>query len=344
MKFKLLAIVVLIVGLFNIGISCAFNNNNSQATLVEVARVKLEPFAREITVTGSLRANKGIIVRPEIAGRITDKYFTSGQLVKAGTPLIQINKSILTAQLRQDQASLILAKQNYDRGVKLSKTHYISKADMDDLTSKLNEADAQVGQDQASLDQSLIRAPFAGRLGLSLVELGDYIDVGQDIVSLQAIDPIEIEFSVPEVYLSNLVIGEEVKVISASYPNEIFRGKIYAIDATINLNSRSILARATLPNPNNKLLPGGFAQVKLNLTNNMTALIIPQVAAIYDAGQAFVYKIVGNKVYKTRVILGERDHENVIVRSGLNANDLIVTAGQLNIEDGSMVKFVAQGK
>jgi membrane fusion protein, multidrug efflux system len=325
-------------------VALATNNSSVPAVLVEVTRVKLQPFAREITVTGSLRANKGITVRPEIAGRITQKYFTSGQMVKIGTPLIQINKDILTAQLHRDQATLTYNQKTYDRYLALAKKGYVSQADLDSQKSALDTSKATVASDHATLDQSLVKAPFTGRLGLSSIDLGDYVNAGQDIVTLQAIDPIEVEFSVSEVYLSNLFVGEKIKIISDAYPNQVFVGKIYAIDAAINTSSRSVAARAALPNPNNKLLPGAFVQTKLDLTNNSNALIIPQVAAIYDAGQAFVYKVVGNKAYRTRVILGERDRENVVVRSGLNANDLIVTAGQLNIDNGSTVKFAMQVK
>jgi membrane fusion protein (multidrug efflux system) len=331
--------ILFIAIIFIFATAFAGNNDNSQAVLVEVTKVKLQPFARAITVTGSLRANKGITVKSEIAGRITQKYFTSGQIVKAGTRLIQINKDILTAQLHQDQAALVYNKKTYDRYLELAKKGYISQAELDHQKSALDTSKATVDSDLATLDQSLIRARFAGRLGLSQVDLGDYVNVGQDIVTLQAIDPIEVEFSVSEVYLSNLYVGEQVKIISDAYPQQVFLGKIYAIDATVEANSRTISARATLPNPDSKLLPGAFVQVKLDLTRNVNALIVPQVAVIYDAGQAFVYKIVGNKAYKTRVILGERDQANVVIRSGLNANDLVVIAGQLNIDNGSVVKY-----
>lgn len=332
--------IAAIVALFFANLAFAApNNQGNKSVLVEIAKVELKPFHKQLTVTGSLRAHQGIMVRPETAGRITQIYFKSGDTVQAGTPLVQLYKNEVEAKLQQSQAELQLAKQNYARMTTLHKTHVISEAEFDDVASKFNAANGKAAEYQSQLEQTLIRAPFNGRLGLSAVSLGDYVNIGQNLVSLQMIDPIEVEFNVAETYLSNIAVNQNVMAVSRAYPNQTFTGTIYAIDAEINVNNRSVAVRATIPNMNNKLLPGGFVEVNLDLTGKEPSLIIPQVAVFYDVGQANVYKIVGNKALKTKIKLGERDQENVVVVEGLNVNDVVVSAGQLNLEDGAMVKY-----
>lgn len=346
----LLANMFLVVGLFCIGTTFAEAKDkdkvavDEKSVLVETAVVQLQPLSKQITLTGSLRANQGIIVRPEVAGRITQIYFKSGSVVVAGTPLVMLNQDILLAELQQSQAELQLERQNYARMHSLYKTLSISHAEFDTVTSKLNAAIAKVAQCQARLDQTLIKAPFVGKLGLSSVSLGDYVDAGQEIVGLAAIDPIEVEFSVPQVYLANLTMGQNVIVVSDSYVGQKFAGQIYAIDEHVNLSNRTIAARATIPNAAGKLLPGTFVEVQLNFANKAPVLVIPQVAVLYNAGQAYVYRAIKDKAAKTKVILGERDRENVVVVEGLNVHDTVITAGQLNLEDGSKIKFAQAEK
>ena len=314
------------------------------ATPIEASKVELKALSKQIVVTGSLRASQGIMLRPEVAGRITEIYFKSGDMVAVNTPLIQLNKSIVLAQLQQSHAELELAQQNYKREDELYKTHTVSKADYDDIASKLNTAQAKVSEAQAQLDLTLIKAPFSGKLGLSAVNVGDYLNIGQDIVNLEAIDPIEVEFNVPQVYLSAINVGTIVQIKSDAYPKNIFYGNIYATDATMNLNNRTFAVRATIPNKDAKLLPGIFVEVTLNIAGTTSAIIVPQVAIFYDVGEPYVYKVVADKTVKTKVVLGERDQENVEITAGLKANDIVVTAGQLNVGNNSPVKILGAPK
>lgn len=317
----------------------AVNNPSDHGISVEVATVQSKPFHKQIIVPGSLRAHQGIVVRSEVDGRITNIYFKSGDIVVVDAPLVQLYKDVVAARLQQSQAELQLAKQDYARMAELYKTHTVSTAEFDKAAAKLNVEAGKAAEYQAQLKQTLISAPFSGRLGLSAVSLGDYVKVGQNIASLQMIDPIEVEFEAPEIYLSNISVGQSVAVTSRSYAKQVFDGKIYAIDSEINMNNRSIIARATIPNVNNKLLPGGFVEVRIDLTRKEPSLVIPQIAVFYDVGQAYVYRVVNNKAIKTKVKLGDRDRENVVVLEGLAANDVVVSAGQLNITDGAAVKY-----
>lgn len=345
--YKLASTAFLIISLFSAGITIAQakdKGSKGQAILVETAPAQLQTFKNQITVTGTLRASQGIVIRPEVAGKIAQIYFKSGTMVSAGTPLVQLNQDVISTQLQQYQSDLQLAQQNYARMRELYKTHTIARVDFDTVASKLTTATAKVAEFKAQLDQTLIKAPFAGKLGLSSISLGDYVKIGQDIVSLEAIDPIEVEFDVPQVHLNDLSVGQNITITSDAYAGQKFVGKIYATDAQINLGNRTIAVRATIPNTAGTLLPGAFVEVQLDFTSKTLTLIIPQVAVIYDAGQTFAFKVVGDKVVKTKVTLGSRDKENVTVLSGLIANDMVVTAGQLNIEDGSIIKLANSKK
>lgn len=338
-------IFLFVVCLINVGF-CNFANANNKGkpllpVLVEAAKVRQQAFGKQITVMGSLRANQGIVLRPEVAGHITKIYFKSGDMVSEGAPIVQLNDNVIQAQLQQAQALLGFAEQGYQRMAKLYQTHTISSADFDDVVSKLNAARAKVKEYQANLSQTLLVAPFAGKLGLSAVSLGDYIKVGQDIVSLEAIDPIEVEFNLPQIYLSKVFVGQAIKIFADTYVGKVFMGNIYAIDSVVNLNNRSFAVRAVIPNKDSKLLPGTFVEVNLDFTDKNLSFVIPQVAVFYEEGQNYVYKIIdGKRVIKTRITLGERDKENIVVLSGLSINDTVVTAGQLNLEDGANVKVV----
>ena len=322
----------------------AMENKNVGAIAVEATPAQYQFFKKRITATGSLRANQGVTIRPEISGRVTQIFFKSGSLVKAGDPLVQLDKDIVSAKLQQSQAELELTKQNYVRTKKLYQTHDVSKAMLDDVFARYNEALAEVSSYEAQYNQALIKAPFSGRLGLSSINLGDYLEVGQKIVSIENIDPIEVEFSIPENYLNYIGVGQDISITSDSYKEQSFSGKVYALDAEIDVNNRSIAARASIPNTDNKLIPGGFVEVNLDLVSKNKVLIVPQTAVSYDVDQTDVYKIVAGKAVKTKVTLGERDKENVVVLNGLNDGDVVVTAGQLNIDNGSDVKVVSASK
>lgn len=317
------------------------NKDKPQSVLVEAKAAQLQSFKKQLTVTGTLRANQGIIVRPETSGRIKQIYFKSGTMIAAGAPLIQLNQDIIAAQVQQSEAELQLAKKNYARMQELFKTRTIARAEFDEVAAKLTTASAKFAENKAALNQTLIKAPFTGKLGLSAVSLGDYVNAGQETVSLEAIDPIEVEFSVPQIYLGNLATGQPITITSDAYAAQKFTGQIYAIDALVNLSNRTIAVRASIPNSNGKLLPGTFVEVHLDFTSNKSILVIPQTAVMYDEGEAYVFKLVGDKAIKTKVMIGERDKTNVAVLSGLNVNDMIVTAGQLNIDDGSSIKVTS---
>lgn len=310
---------------------------NIPPTLVETTVVKLTDKQQQVSATGTLNAIPGIVVKPEISGRITKIYFKSGDAVAAKAPLIEIYPDVIKAQLAQAQASQQLTKLNYDRASKLIKTHDISEADFDKSRADYKAAQASVNQALALLEQTTIRAPFAGKLGLSQVNLGDYVSAGTDIVNLQSIDPIYVDFSIPEVYLSKVAVGQSLNIRNTAYPNVIFKGKVEALESAINQANRTLMLRASIPNKDGKLLPGAFVEVALQVNVEQKVIEIPQTAIVFSPEGNFLYRVLDNKAVRTMVTLGDRDADSVIIKNGLNVGDVVITSGQLKIQDGSPV-------
>lgn len=336
--------------LFAVVLSCACasfaKNKPEQKTppaFVETTRVTLSGNQQNISSTGDVVANPGIIVRSEIAGRITQIFFKPGEKVVAGAPLIEIYPDVIKAELAQCQADLKLKQLSFERKAKLYETRTVSKAEYDDALAGLNSAKAKVDEANAKLRQTLLTASFSGRVGINLVNLGDYVNMGQDLVSLQALDPIYIDFSIPEMYAHQVRVNQEISVTSEASPNEIFKGTVLAIDPLADSKTRSIKIRGIVPNKEEKLLPGTFVEVTLLTGKQQQAIKIPQTAIVYDAAGNYVYKVVDGHAKKTTVILGERDGTDILVKQGLNVGDVVVIAGQLKIAmDGAMVIMAPQ--
>lgn len=306
-------------------------------TAVEAVKVKAQNWQQQISATGTLLATQGAVLRSEIIGRVTQIYFQPGQTLAEGAPLMDINPAMLESQLQAQQAQLKLNQANYRRGAQLYRKQLFAKAELDRLLASLNASKAEVSSAQAKLAQAKVRAPFAGKVGLNKVNLGDYVAVGQDLVSLQASDAMRIDFNVPEIYASQLVVGQPVTIRVASFPGQLFRGKLSGIDSIIDPKTRSISVRAHIPNKEQKLLPGGFAEVNLFLGQSRAVLTVPQQAVVYEQGKTFVFKIVANKAVKVAVTVAKRIGNDMIVDQGVTANDQIVTAGQIKLMDQAPV-------
>lgn len=305
---------------------------------VETMKVEMSNDQKKILATGSVVSNPGIVVRPEAAGRVTQIFFKPGEKITVGTPIIEINPDTVKAELAQAQAQLKLKQLNYARYSQLYQSHTVSKAEFDQSQADLDSAKAQVDQKNAQLRQLIITAPFSGRLGINLVNLGDYVTVGQDIVSLQALDPIYVDFAVPEINAHNVAVNQQVLISSDAIPNAVFNGTVFATDPLVNTKTRSLNVRAIVPNKEEKLLPGTFAEVTLLYGAKESKIKIPQTAIVSEATGNFVYKAVNNKAVKTPVTLGDRDVQNIIITDGLKVGDVIVTAGQLKIAfDGAPI-------
>jgi len=306
-------------------------------TMVNTATVTTSAWQPKIDVTGKLVAHQGIVVKSEIAGRITNIKFHSGDFVHKGDPLIQINADFLLADKKLLETDLHLSKTEYTRKKDLYKKHAISKSDLDIATAHLKADEAKIEKIDIQLQQTQVKAPFTGHLGLRKVSLGDYVTPGQAIVNLQAINPVYVDFDVSETTLSKLKKSQTVALHSPSYPNEKFQGTIKAFESIINPGSQSLTVRAEIANKNGYLIPGSFVGVSLFLNAKKQVVMIPQTAIIYSVDGDFVFKTDGQTATKTKVVLGARTNDSVIIKDGLTAGDKIVTIGSMKLFNGAKI-------
>jgi len=307
---------------------------------VEVAQVKVDTVKEEVSTIGTLKPDESVVIKSEVAGRIQAIEFTEGQKVEAGAPLILLDASEYKALLEQNNATLVLNKQSYDRIKDLFNKQLTSRQTLDEAKSKLDESKAKLAVDKVRLDKMTIKAPFSGILGLREVSQGAYIIPDQPLVRLDKLDTIKLDFKVPEIYLSKINRGQTVTVILDSFPAKEFTGKVYAMDLAVEEESRTLLLRAKLPNPNLELQGGLFARVKLVLSQREKALLIPEQAIVPQGGDSFVFKIQEDKAILTKIKLGQRRTGDVEVIEGLNANDFVITAGQMKLRPNATVTIV----
>lgn len=307
--------------------------------LVEVAIAEVMSANREITAFGTLNSDEAVVVTAEIAGRITEIAFAEGQRAKAGQVLVRLDRSILEAQRDRAEASLTLSRANRERSNVLLRDEAISQREWDEASAKWRLDEASLRLAQAQLDKTVLRAPFEGVLGLRYVSVGEYVQSGQPIVSLDDTDLLKVDFRVPEVFSSNLMIGQTVEVGVDAAPERTFYGKVYAIDPRVDASGRSLLIRGKIPNSDRLLRPGMFARVLLVIEEKLNALMIPEQAIISQGGGQIVYKVVDGKVVEVAVTVGLRRRGLVEIKEGLTPGDTVITAGQIKVRPGSPVKW-----
>lgn len=312
-------------------------------SMVSVAPAVLQPWQQQIPATGTLTAMQGVMLKSEVPGRITKIYVDSGASVTTGDPLLDIDPGIMQAQLASAIAKAQLSAGDYTRALELFHRGALSKQDLDTALSTKQADAAAVNQAQAQLAQYEIHAPFSGKLGLRQYNLGDYVTAGQALINLQALDPLRVDFTIPENFLGQIQVGDKILLQSDAIPNQTRTGNITAIDSAIDPTTRTIALRALIPNPDQKLLPGGFAQVTLLAGQVHMLPTIPQIAVVYDATGSYVYVVVNQHAIKTPITVGQQNNDQVSVTSGLKVNDQVVVAGQLKIGDGSPVMVMPPG-
>ncbi|MDO6563584.1 efflux RND transporter periplasmic adaptor subunit [Amphritea sp. 1_MG-2023] len=303
----------------------------------EVVRVKTEPLVHMIEAVGSLKANESIILRPEQSGAIEKVLFTEGTSVKAGAKLIVLESSLYQAQLQESKAKVNLSRIDYQRADSLVKKRVGSQQDKDASLAQLQVNQAQQAVAQTRLNKMTLTAPFDGVLGLRQFSPGDYVNIGQDLVELTDMHIMKVDFNVPENQLSNIKTGQTIKVLIDALPGESFSGSIYAISPSINDRSHNIAIRAKIENRDNLLRPGLFARIQIMTHTNPNAIMVPEEAIIPKNNDFFVMTVEDDKINMVQVELGIRRHGAVNITSGLNVDQVIVTAGQLKLFPGSPV-------
>lgn len=316
-----------------------FSNKSSDApaAVVGATQAVLQSWQETIQAIGSLSSSQGIVVKSETSGRITAIYFRSGQNVRAGDTLIQLNPALLQAKLEAAKAETDLSAADYARFSTLYKQKVVAKANMDKASAKYRNMQAQQAQIQAELDQTLIRAPFSGRLGLRLVDQGDYISPQTDIVNLDAIDSLRVDFKIPGTDINKVTVGTKVIIHSDIYPNQDFFATVYAVDSHIDTDTRSFGVRASLDNTKQLFLPGAFVNVSLQIPHPKSFITVPETAVNNDDDGSYVYRIHNNKAIKTPVTVAFQRDGKVALNSGLKEGEQIISVGGFKVFDNAPV-------
>jgi membrane fusion protein (multidrug efflux system) len=299
----------------------------------------------QIEAVGTLRAVKGADLALEVAGVVDAISFKSGDDVKQGALLLKLRTDDDAAKLVSLQATEQLSELTYERDLKQFKIKAVSQATLDADEANLKNAKAQVVEQQAVLDKKILRAPFSGHLGIRAVDLGQYLSAGTTIVTLQALDPIFLDFFVPQQSIELLRIGEAVTVKVDGFKDRTFSGKISAINSKVDTGTRNVQVRATLRNPDHKLLPGMYATVDISVGAPRNYVTLPQTAITYNPYGNTVYVVARKKLdgkphliaRQTFVTTGSTRGDQVAVLKGVAAGETIVTAGQIKLHNGSPV-------
>jgi len=310
---------------------------------VAVAEVRQESWQPSLHAVGSLVANQGIFVTNEVAGQVREVLFESGQEAKRGDLLIQLDDSVDQADLRGLLAQRDLARIKLNRFGKLLKDRTASQSDYDEAKAQLDSAEASVAAKQALIAKKRIAAPFDGILGIRLVDVGEYLPPGSNIVPLNALDPIFADYSLPERRLPEIAVGKRVVVTVAAYPERSFAGSIAAINPGIDKKTRSVKVRAVLENGERLLRPGMFAEVSTLLPTRKGLLTVPRTAigfAPYGDTVFLVQEQDGKTMVERRqVATGQAREGRVEIREGLAAGDRVVMAGQVKLHNEQPIKI-----
>jgi RND family efflux transporter MFP subunit len=319
-------------------------------TAVAAEAVKVEKWPPELTAIGTLRATQGVAIAPQAAGDVTGIHFESGDDVSAGAPLINIDDSVEQADLANGLAQLKNAEATLTRQKTLAVQGNTPQSTVDTALATRDSAAATVERTRAVIAQKAIKAPFAGRLGLRNVDLGQYVAVGTSLVTLQQLDPIYADFPAPEEALRALAVGQQVRMTVDAIPGRSFEGKIEAIDARVSAESRNVTARAVFANPERKLLPGMFANLTVTTGEPGSVLTVPRTAIVYSlyGDNVFVVRAAphareqggvsdkggasGLIVERRFVKAGQARGERIAITEGLRPGERVVTAGQIKLQ------------
>jgi len=299
-----------------------------------------QDWQQEIDAVGTLRAINGADLSSEVAGIVEKLSFDSGIDVEKDAVLIQLRAADEVAQLNALNAAVKLAQITLDRDTKQLKAQAISQATVDNDVATLESAKAQADAQQAIIDKKTIKAPFAGHLGIRQVDIGQYLNAGAVIVTLQQLDPIYIDFNLPEQNLPQIAAGQKVKAHADALPESSFEGDISSINARIDEATRNIQVRALFKNPDHKLLPGMFAHVAVTVGAPQKLLTLPQTAITYNPYGDTVFVVTkgedGKEIAQQNfVTLGATRGDQVAILSGIKEGDEIVTSGQLKLHNGT---------
>ncbi|MBK7469453.1 MAG: efflux RND transporter periplasmic adaptor subunit [Betaproteobacteria bacterium] len=313
----------------------------AQAIAVEATKVAVMPMPQTITAVGSVRSDESVTLRPEVTGRIAEIRFREGQHVTKGTLLVKMDDSVTGADAEQARANLWLAKAKAERAAELHQKGFVSAQAKDEAEGGLRVAKATVQSAEARLAKMEIKAPFAGIIGLRQVSIGDYVKDGQDMVNLESIEQLKVDFKVPEIFLRQIQVGQSLQLALDAIPGKTYDGRVLAINPLVDAAGRTIVIRAVIRNTNAALRPGMFARVRLLTDEKADSMVIPEQALVPQGEDQFVFKVVDGRAQRAKVEIGQRREGKVEILRGLDPADLVVTAGHLKIRDGTAVRIAA---
>jgi membrane fusion protein (multidrug efflux system) len=315
--------------------------------VVTTATAKIDSWESFLTAVGSLEAVQGVVVTAELTGKVVHIAFEPGSMVKAGDLLVQQDTSVESAQLRAAEAAITLAKINFERTKKLVANKIVSQSDFDNANAQFKEAAAQVDNIRAVIAKKTIRSPFSGRLGIRQVNLGQTLNEGDEIVSLQSLDPIYVNFLLPQQRLAQIYPGLAIRLITDAFPGRVISGKITAVNPQVDADTRNVRIQATVENPAELLRPGMYVNVSVVLPDRIKVLAIPATSVLYApyGDSVFVVEEQKNDSNKSSdlvlnqkfVRLGETRGDYVSIISGLKQGETVVSTGVFKLRNGQAV-------
>jgi len=340
------------------------------AATVTAEPAKIEKWGEQLTSIGSLIASQGVDVTTQVAGVVTEIFFESGQDVEQGAKLVQLDVAVELADLASGKATLQEAEVAFQRQTDLINKRVTSEANLDTARAKRDTAEATVKRVEAVIAQKLIVAPFSGRLGIRKVEKGQYVSAGPALTSLQALDPIRVDFPMPEQSIGKLRVGQAISLTVDAFPGQVFKGEIQSLDARVAQDTRTLLVRGILANKERKLLPGMFANVTVHAGEPINVVTVPRTAVTYSLYGDSVYVVKpapakegqaqgasqaqgagaqageAQKPAEPALIADRRfvksgavREDRVAITSGLQAGEEVVTTGQIKLNPGAAIRI-----
>lgn len=355
MFIMLLSVVLVVAGI------AWFKYQDIQKQMADGAAMMSVPFVvstSPATVTqwseykqavGTIRAEKGVDIASEVSGLVQKIAFNSGQDVKEGDLLIQLRADEDQARLQTLEANAKLAEINYARNKKQAAVQAVSQAEMDSSAAALAVAKASVNEQLALIEKKNIRAPFSGKVGIRAVDLGQYITPGVSIVTLQALDTVYLDFTMPQQDVLNIKVGQKLSIRTDAFPDKTFEGEITAINSKVEMNTRNVYVRASMSNPDKTLLPGMFATGEIAVSEPKQFVTLPQTAITYNPYGSTVYVVDeqkeegSDKIMKVArqviVSTGQTRGDQVAITSGVKEGDVVVVSGQVKIRNGARLEI-----
>lgn len=311
--------------------------NDAFGMAVEGIVVEKTDFNSDLEISGNIEANESVVLRSEVSGLVTGIFFKEGTNVSKGTTLVKINDSDIQAQLKDALTKQALSATNENRARQLLEKGAISQEEYDTALAALQSLKAQAQLIRAQLAKTSVIAPFSGKIGLRAISVGEYLTPSTSIANLLSVNPVKISFSVPEKYMGQIKLNSEISFTTGS-STKTFNGKVFAIEPGVNQQTRTLQIKALAQNPSGELLPGSFAQIKLTLSTIKDALLVPTEAVIPVLKGKMVYISKNGRAQQVSVEAGTRTAESVLITSGLQIGDTVLTTGAMSLKPDAAVK------